>query len=98
MNNKKSSALFACLVTGLVAFASPVLAKDPEAAARQAEIDADEAKVKIDQIEEREQGVTEVDGLSAPELRADDAEIAVESEAKAGAERRFEEAQAEQKK
>ena len=93
MNNQRSFKLAAFLALGLMVFGCPCWAKDPEAAARQAQIDAAEAKVKIEEIEQRERAATEVDGLSAPELRAEDAEIDSEAALKAEAEKRLEEAQ-----
>ena len=82
--------LLVALMTAAPCFAGD---KDPEAAARQARIDRDEAKVKVDEIQKREQAVTEVDGMDAPELRADDADLNAELDEEEEAERRLRDAE-----
>jgi septal ring factor EnvC (AmiA/AmiB activator) len=64
-------------VCSCVVFASTTChaQKDPEAAARQAQIDADEARSKIQDLEEQQAGFADVQNQTTVEMAARDAQI-----------------------
>ena len=68
--------IFPILAVSLVAFVQPAFAEsDPATAARQAEIDADQAQAKIDEVEQNEEGQIAADNADTAELQRDQAEI-----------------------
>ena len=93
--NKKITLIFV-LATALSYSISTELAwaqKDPAAAAQQAKIDADQAKVAIDQAEQRESGGEASDDMDTAQKLADQAEIDEETADQANDEMREENAE-----
>lgn len=69
--------------------AAPCLAqKDPEAAARQAQIDADEARSQIQDLQEEQAGFADVQNQTTTEMMARDAQIGELQDELSDAERR----------
>lgn len=68
---KKFVLFLSLTLSSLVLTIAPCLAeeKSPEAAARQARIDRDQAQVKLDQLEQKEKEAIGLDGLDAIKLR-----------------------------
>lgn len=73
----KTNFIFLVVLVALVTcFSTTSFAeKDPAAAARQAEIDADKAKAQIEQTERDARASIEVDGVDAPDLLAESEKV-----------------------
>lgn len=75
---------------------SPCLAqRDPEAAARQAEIDADEAQSKIDDLQQEQIAAADVQNETTAEMAARDNQIQQYEDQETSAERRLRNAERE---
>ncbi len=81
--------LIAAVSSAQVYGTAPCLAQqDPEAAARQAQIDADEARSQIKDLQEEQAGFADVQNQTTTEMMARDAQIGELQEELSDAERR----------
>jgi hypothetical protein len=87
---------FVCAAAAIVSLATPNYSyaqKDPEAAARQAQIDADEARSKIRELRQDQASAASVQDETTMEMAARDAQIGDAQDDLYDAERREREAQ-----
>lgn len=89
MKTMRILVLLAAISALHVSRGTPCLAQqDPEAAARQAQIDADEARSQIKDLQEEQAGFADVQNQTTTEMMARDAQIGELQEEVSDAERR----------
>ena len=98
MKTMRILVLLAAVSSLHVVGAAPCFAqKDPEAAARQAQIDADEARSQIKDLQEEQAGFADVQNQDTTEMMARDAQIGELKDELSDAERRRRLAEEEQR-